>query len=1084
MIANHIIWEVAIMNCETYYLNLLYGRGNFHRNINSYIKLNDGSGYRKVILLCDANPTYKKAFGYNDMFAQHFCGGLMKTLSLEGLSMDKLITLSTHMLLTSKQRLNDFLNLKNQFEQYILTKSYDFAKKTLISVYQEFGMSLWLLDGVSILKNLNSNDKQAFLISFNELEKSYYDLFNLKNNIKERHNYYIKKMNEMINCEKLTEEQVDFLQYFLFVSTPKSEINWLNVIKNTYYFSFIDMYLVVKQYLLHADLSENRFNKDCFDYILQINDIEGSTYSINENKAIEDAEKIMALFNDDQFESVITSFFSVESNFYNYFGAYKLVALSSLFLNEKISNSKVLSVYIIYLMCLILSRDETSTIAAINKLLSIARLLRSFQIQKGLCLFIQCLTGYDFGVSLREHIQTKVDYVFFDKEYESENLLFLPYKSQLYKVSDEQISKYIDCFEEFVETFPSARFYFKEAYIRYKIDLFVANLDFVQATKMFVLAYAENKLLAYVLNTTEIVKSISDKIKNGESLLLEELCYIFIDNSVFFVEERRNCFLNYFDSSDVEEPLDLINEETKTDPIVLFFLYNVCNKEMLLNLYRKFKSTEAVENYRLKICEFLLEIDGYINKKDLMAEAEKISKSRALSKKMKEVDKSRVTINTDFIKSNCFDEIDDEVAAYNVTGSESFFVTDIIDGIPVFAFTNIHNTILNNMYNVYAKEFCFGNHSIDLSLSTRVRHGAFSNQILKAFTDNNLTFNGHGKNEFINKLIEKNAIDADVCKVFLKFSDKIEKLLDYFTQHTLKVVLDKPIKDAVFRYDLDDCDLFPIYDEFRNVEYVTFDDVASVLNDFLLQKTNEYLTKIKNEELPTLLQNIISEIDSLSVEIKEFILDQEESRFIERSLINCKTDVQKSFELVAEWFSLSEYNDWENYDFKELIETCQEISKSLFSDFDNLTVNNQIADSCVFRGKTFRDMVDIVLIIFNNAVLHSGYKEHLQALGINVELTEDSSALYMSFVNNLSDEVDINELDHKIAAINKSFGDKSYLKINTRQEGGMGLYKIMHTLFSVLKLGNGFYVSRYESNFRVEIKIQKEILFNEKDIDS
>lgn len=1072
------------MKCNTYYLNLLYGRGNFYKNINSYIKLNDGSGYQKVILLCNAKSTYKKALGYDNMFAQHFCDGLMAALSLDGLSMDKLITLSTNMLLISKKRLNEFLNFKGQFEQQILTKSYDFAKNTLTQVYQEFGMSLWLLDGISILKNLDSNDEHTISISFSELEKIYYDIFNLKNNIRERHNYYIKKMNEMINCEKFSEEQVDFLQYFLFVSTPKSEKNWFNVIKSTYSFSFIDMYLAVNQYLLHADLSKNKVCKDCFDYILQVSDIEGSTYSINENKAIEDAENIVALFNDNKFESVITSFFSAESNFYNYFGAYKLVALSSLFLNEKLKNSEILSVYIIYLMCLILSRDETNTIVAINTLFSIARLLRSFQIQKGLCMFLQCFTSYNYGISLREYIPTDADYVFFSNEYESENLLLFPCKSQLYKVSDEQISNYINCFEEFVESFPCARFYFKEAYIRHKIDLFIKNSDFVQATKMFVLAYTENKLLAYVLNTTEIVKSISTKIKNDESLLLEELCYIFIDNSEFFIEERRNCFLNYFDNASLEEPLDLTKGETKTDPIVLFFLYNVCNKEMLLNLYRKFKSTEAVENYRLKICEFLLEKDGYINKKDLMVEAETISKSRALSKKMKEVDKSRITINTDFIKNDCFDGIDEEVAAYNVTEPESFYVTDIIAGIPVLTLTNRHNTILNNMYNIYAKEFCFGNHSIDLSLSTRVRHGAFTNQILKAFTDNNLTFNGHGKNEFINKLIEKNTIDADICKVFLKFSDKIKKLLDYFTQHTLKVVLDKPIKDAVFRYDLDDFELSPIYNKFSNIKYVTFEDVTFVLNEFLLQKTNEYLIKIKNEELPMLLQNIISEIDSLSAEIKNYILGQEGNKLIERSLINCKTEVQKSFELVAEWFSLSEYNDWENYNFKELIETCQEISKSLFGDFDNLTIKYQLADSCVFKGTTFRDMVDIVLIIFNNAVLHSGYKEHLQDLSINVELNEDSGSLYMSFVNNLSDEVDINKLDQKIDAINKSFSDKSFLKINTRQEGGMGLYKIMHTLFSVLKLGNGFYVSRHESDFRVEIKIKKEILLNEKNINS
>lgn len=117
------------MKCETYYLNLLYGRDSFYRNVNNYIKLNDGRGYQKVVLLCYEKPAYKKAFGFEDMFAKHFCNGLIKTLYLDGLSMDQLITLSTYVLLTSKQKLNEFLNLKSQFEQQILIKSYDLAKK-------------------------------------------------------------------------------------------------------------------------------------------------------------------------------------------------------------------------------------------------------------------------------------------------------------------------------------------------------------------------------------------------------------------------------------------------------------------------------------------------------------------------------------------------------------------------------------------------------------------------------------------------------------------------------------------------------------------------------------------------------------------------------------------------------------------------------------------------------------------------------------------------------------------------------------------------------------------------------------------
>lgn len=1071
------------MKCETYYLNLLHGRGDFYKSINSYIKLNDGSGYKKVVLLCDTKPSYKKAIGYDDMFPQHFCGGLIKALSLDGLSIDKLSTLSTHFLLTSKTRISEFLNSKLEFEYQILTKNYNTAEKTLTQIYQEFGMSLWLLDSISILKSLYLSDV-VIVKDFSELEKAYYGLFNLKNNIKERHGYYIKKMKEMINCDKFSEEQVDFLQYILFVSTPNAENGWINVIKSTYEFSFVDMYLALEHFLLRTNLSNNQTHKECYDYLLQIKSVKGSALNEREFHAVNAADDLIKCFDDNKFENVISSFFSNESNYYNYFGAYKLVALSYVFSNDDANKSDVLSAYIVYLMCLIIKKHETNTIAAINSLVPIARLLRTFQIQKGLCLFIEGFAGYNLETLPSEQFSSEADCRYLNNEFETANVLVFPCKSKMYKVSDDEIFNFIENFDSCIKQYPQALYYFKEIFIKHKINLCIKNSDFIQAAKFFVLAYAENQLLVIMLNPVEMVNVISNKIYKNEQLSIEELCYIFIDNEELFVQERRNCFLNYFDQSQIEEPLDLTVDKTELEPIVLFFLDNVCNKEMLPNLYRRFKSTEEVENYRLKICELLLEKEGYTNKKELMSEAEKISKTRALSKKLKAVEKSRVTINTDFIKNNCYDEINEEVDAYNVTEAKTVYVKAIVNGVPFLEYTNNHNLILKKMYNIYAREFCFGDHSIDLSLSTRVRHGAFSNQILKAFTDNNLTFNGHGSNEYFNKLIEKNTVDAEICKEFLMFSSKIKGILDYFTQHTLKVVLDKPIEGAIFRYDLDDLDLLPIYNKFLYINYITFDDVIFVLNDFLIRKTNEYLTTIQNNELPALLKNIIDEIDLFSSQIKRFIINDEEQKNIERLIVNCKTEVQNTFEIVSGWFSISEYNDWENYDFKELLETCHEIAKSLFGDFDNLSINCKKTGALIFKGNTFRDMVDIVLIILNNAILHSGYKEQLHKLNVKAELTEDTSCLYLSFVNNLSDDVNLNELDQKIDIINKSFSDKSYLKINTRQEGGMGLYKIMHTLFSVFKLGNGFYVSRHKDEFRVEINIQKEILVNEKNINS
>ena len=504
---------------------------------------------------------------------------------------------------------------------------------------------------------------------------------------------------------------------------------------------------------------------------------------------------------------------------------------------------------------------------------------------------------------------------------------------------------------------------------------------------------------------------------------------------------------------------------------------------MLPKLYRRFRSTEDVELYRLRICEFLLGQEKYRNKKELLAEAEKISKTRALSKKLKAVEKSRITINTDFIKSNCYDALSEEIDAYNVTKEEAVCVgSSAFEGVPIVVISNGHNTVLQKMYSIYAKEFCFGNQSIDMSLSTRVRHGAFSNQILKAFKDNHLQFNGHGRNEFFDNCFAKKTIDPEVCKVFLEFSGRLEEILNYFTQHTLKVVFDKPIKDAVFRYDLDETVLWRLYQRFGETNFITFEEVAFFLNNCLLEKTKEHLAVIKNEKLPLLLQNVIDEIDILAIKVRRFILNDEEDKIIERLLTKCKTDVQNAFALVADWFSLSEYNDWEDYSFKELTETCYEIVKSMFDGFDNLEITTDNTESLVFRGNTFRNMVDVLLIIFNNAIIHAGYKDQLQDLRLNVGLTTDSKSIYLAFSNNLSDTVNLIELDEKVEKINSNFANKSYLRMNTRQEGGMGLYKIMHMLFSVLDLGDAFYVSRQEHTFRLEIKIKKEMLVDEKNL--
>ena len=86
----------------------------------------------------------------------------------------------------------------------------------------------------------------------------------------------------------------------------------------------------------------------------------------------------------------------------------------------------------------------------------------------------------------------------------------------------------------------------------------------------------------------------------------------------------------------------------------------------------------------------------------------------------------------------------------------------------------------------------------------------------------------------------------------------------------------------------------------------------------------------------------------------------------------------------------------------------------------------------------------------------------------------------MIFENNLNSNINLTHLDNIINKINTDFENKNFFKVNTRQEREMGLYKVMHMVFSVIKYGESFYISRTDNIFRVEMKLKKEIISNEK----
>lgn len=1072
------------MKSETYYLNILNNRGNILYNLHHYLKTNSGSGYIKIIKLCFSKPVFKKLINYNSFYSDEFYGTICDSIGLKYLSLNQISLFFSALCNFEKEKINGFLSLKKEFEYNVLIKNYSYACDILGEVYKKYGISLWLIDCVSILCSLSKKITSLDKLFFNEDNKFYFSLFSLKNNLSTKHNYYLKQMDGIFNELKIDISLTNYLKYILFVSIPDKEEVWKDILLFSTNYSIIDMFICLTDYLQSIYCSGKKLDSKSLICQVHLKDLnkckinvtfdlynENTDYNFNDKTVLD----LIEAFELSKHDKVINDFYSNEFKKYDSISMYVLTAISYLFSdNIPESKSSVLYNIILELMYVILKRDETDAISAIYRLATVARILKNFDIHKGICGFLLLVANYKLGYNINEMFSTVTDIIVSQYEEKSSNYSLVPYISKRIKLDEKIIHNYIDLYENRIlpNYTNKPNIYYKEGYISLLFEKLIQEDYIEEATALLVNAYIENKLLVYVIDVSAIIKNIENKYTNRTPLTIEEFCYVFID--INMKEIRDDCFLDLFDDFNGQSPLEIVKQINSSDGVKKYFLYKICNTNRLSTIYQLFLSGEEAEDCRIKICNYLLNNTDFSDRKLIMDEIEDITKRRTLSKKIKKIDESKLIINADSLKAKCNDYIAEKIDLFNNTTQCTEIKIDVYSSM-VNVIDN-HRIILESIYNIYCKEFCFGNSGLDISLSTRVRHGTLKNQLLKVFSDNELVFNGHGSNDYFDNYFKSNSIDKNVSIVFGDFYLNINKILDYFVKNILKVFIDTPIEGAIFNYAYDCKEYNKIFGSIINrSNKISSDEVTMLINHYIIEKTNGYLNIIRNEKLKSLEDELLKELDNLLNKIIKYHMDKKVEKDLGRKIVTCKTEIQNELKSIKNWFVLSEYNNWDSFTFEELIQTSIEIDKSLFSGFEKVNINIEQKNKIYLKGDYFREFVDVVLIIFNNAIVHSDYKDSLSDLEITCTFTEDTNNYCLSFSNNLNDSIDVIELDKIINRINNDYKSKKYLQLNVRQEGGMGLYKVMHIIFSIMQQGNSFYIYRYDNIFSIVLYFKKEI---------
>lgn len=1069
------------MKANTYFINLLKRRGNSLNNLKQFLIRDNGENYNRVVSFLNRDQILKNSI-YDSFFPKIISNKYPHYL--DSLPVLKILMWYCNIVIGHSKFICDFEEEKLNFERNFLAGKYDISLEILQDVEMRFGLSLWLLDCYSLLEvfgNLNHD----FEKDMHPETLSWYKILRIKNRKAERQPQYKHRIDHML--ANSNEQISSYYKYKLFSDMPfgnieKTDENWRNILLVEGGHSLIDIYLVTTdclQYYLHCPKkTQLSIFEGCIKLISKIDTpicqiMSSSFYNSKKECDMGDlANDYICLIKQKKFPQVV-HFFSNNDYSYTCFNAYIYAAVSALHRDSDLDiNGTSLSYEILRHIYNILRKSDIALIdESIANLRSISRVLRSFTIHKGICVFLGSQINIDINYFFAQQATTYDDRVLLSYEINNEIPELSPYAALCVVNKYDENNKEVLCKK--ASEIGVASNYYEAAFIKIQIYDFVKRMELSQAVSLFFNSYVKNPHFIYPVDIGKIREYLDNKIQNQSIFELVELCYVFIDQ--YYKDMRKSCFLNFIDDVSLDEPLDIIRIPHYNETAIFFFLCNICTIDMLNSLYMVFESSDDARDYRIKICEFLLS-KNTLYSKELKREIEELAKNKAMRQRLLNVDRSRVSINTRAIQEDIYEDIEYQIDACNSQ------ISDEISSQTKETYFIFNPQISSYlcMYETYAKAFCFSQSGLDTSLSTRVRHGAFINQIFRTFTENCLIYSDGKAKYFFDTLFESGKVKHSLKPFLHELHVNIQNKLQYFTQHTLKVFIDEPIDGAVFNYSAGYNDGTELKIEFvkrlLNGSVVNTNDAINLLHQLLIDKTNSYLNEIRSVYLPRLEESLLSLLNSFSGECGKHTTDSEVKKELQRQIAQCKTDLQSEFKTVKDWFYLSENEQWEDYEFTDLLEICIEITKKLFSGFDKVKISKTIHEDFIYTGKTFRINTDIILILLNNAFLHSGFEQKENNLHINCTVTSDSNYIYFAVENNLSDSIDISALNKKIDKINEDYKNEVYTTVNTRQEGGMGLYKIMIILYNMTKDKDSFYISQKEHKVRVEIKLGKDLI--------
>lgn len=1065
----------------TYKLNIVKNYGNLIFNLSRFLKINSGNGYDAIYKLVKSKPQGDKIITAENI-ASHKQLWDVSNNNIPVLPFEKSLIWNLVLIKNNIGLINSFIKDKCALENLIFNGAYDEACELLDKIDDDYCCSIWSLETRLLIEKLSGNPGKDLELNDNVLLIS--DLLKIKVDVHEQGARYQKKVKDLV----LRMTKSEALRAYLFFKTGVTfELNKESAQAILMYESansIIDIFLTTQHIILN--LSENIKNNRILGQILT------ETAMLFEDKSLKCVSdiifnsktgnstgryaEILNCFNKNDFNEFIRNFQSNKKDYItniHLIYLYIISLISAGYEYEQVDDNGNLGDRIIKRLFLYLTQDKIEGNNSIAELDAICRICDS------------CYSGkelrYLFNKFFKPNPTSPLSVMTDEAAVELKDY-FSGSANRLINIYYSEPEEYSDILQEAEAPFDGnekLRTYMEmvDSYMYYYHYLDTCKFD--DALNVLIWKYVSHNTITHALNITEITRWL-EEIKYDQDVSIQKLIYI---NEVDdFKDLQTSAFLNFLDCNDLTEPLDVLKIEDIESELKKFYLEKICTMENLSQLYSLFERSDEVEEYRIKICKKLIEISDGDEKNALEEEISNIYRQINKRQKLSKLNEGKLSVDFEAVGEAVLGEMNNLFRLYKATPenlmelyqSGDLFIKELqtlIESHPgVKIYVSKRSRIVKEMYENYLKEFCFGKNGLDIYLSTRIRHGAFSNQIMKVFmaheiTNDSLSKAGKGKAE-------------ELISIYSEIEDTINDII----QNKLKVNYENDNSSAIFNYYDDDLAFYDGAEKMISKSCVSAEACLFLFEDLVIYKTNEFLRKIKNDLLISTHKKFSISLDKLLFKAKEIVDDNEFIMSLEKNINDCNVELKEVMEKISDWFVISQDRSWPDFSFSELTDLCCEIGKSLNLNFEKAEINKNVDDCYMVKGKYFKHLNDIFVILQNNAFAHSGF-DNKKDLKINIEIfINANSQIEILFCNNLNlKTLNINEIEKNIKIINKYFENGSYTDSHLHKEGGTGLLRTINMLFYILQIGETFKVQRVDDIFEVHIILKREVL-NEENI--